>query len=226
VSQALQQYNEQKKEANALLDFHTELYRCRTKAVEIGRGRRHSDLEVLHKSAIVLLTACWEAYVEKILTESITIIARDLSDPLFLNTDLRRAVAVAKTKKVAVSGQNEMYPWFFVGDGWRQLLLEFARWKISELNTPDTSAIRELSGLLLGIDPTQSWGRTGKNAKDAMDRLDEYLSDRHVIAHGAIAGKKFSKSYVTDYLAFLDITVQKTEDTIRACLKNLGLALP
>ena len=227
MSNAHVQHELQKKEVLLLLSYHAELHESRTKSERASRGRRSSELEVLHKSAIVLLTACWEAYIENIVTEATTILAGSLKDPLVLHEGLRRAVAATKSAKLSVSSKNELYPWYFVGDGWRSLLLEFSKFKISELNTPDSSGVRRVMNELLGItDISQSWGRPGKAAADAADRLDEYLSDRPVIAHGATPLKKFSKSYVKKYLAFLDITVQKTDEAVSNRLKSLGLAIP
>jgi hypothetical protein len=227
LSQAILQYSAQKKEVALLLAFHAELHESRSKSDAAAPGRRGSELEVLHKSSVVLLTACWEAFVENILTEALEMIARDLKDPSQLHNDLLRSVAIAKGTKLSVSSKNELYPWFFVGEGWRELLLEYALSKISELNTPDSSGVRNLTLSLLGIeDITLYWGRPGKGAKDAADRLDEYLSDRHIIAHGAFSKTKFSKSYVTNYLGFLDITVKKTEVAVKDQLQKLGLTLP
>ncbi len=200
LSQAISQYHTQKEEVHLLLALHAELHGGRTKTDATSPGRRASDLEVLHKSAVVLLTACWEAFVENILSEAFTILTRDLRDPSLLHSDLLRSVAIAKGTKLLVNSKNELYPWYFVGEGWRALLLEFAELKISELNTPDSSGVRNLIYGLLGIeDVTHTWGRRGMNAEDAADRLDEYLSDRHIIAHGAFSKTKFSKSYVTNY---------------------------
>ena len=226
MSNALAQYELQKKEVELLLSFHSELHEYRTKSGSETRGRRSAEFEVLHKSAIVLLTACWEAYIENSLTEAIRAIASSLKDPLDLPEDLRRSIALTKSAKLSVSSKNELYPWYFVGDRWRSLLLEFSKLKISELNTPDSSSVREAMKSLLEIpDLTESWGRQGNAAKDAADQLDEYLIDRHMIAHGAILGKKFTKSYVTDYLAFLDITIGKTEESVANRLRELGLSI-
>ncbi len=222
MSGSISRYNTQKQEVARLLKFHAQLHGVEPAA----KGRRAADLEVLHRSAVVLLTACWESFIENILKESIGIIVRDLPDPFALHHELLAAVAASKSSKLSVSVKHELYPWYFVGDGWRTILLQFVALKISDFNTPD-AAVKSMFKSLLGVeDVTQSWGRRGKFASDAADRLDEYLSDRHSIAHGAAHQKKLNKSYVTGYQQFLDITVQKTEDVVRVRLKELGLVLP
>jgi hypothetical protein len=227
MSNAYTQYEQQKKEVNLLLSFHGELHENRTKSAPDSPGRRSSELEVLHKSAIVLLTACWEAYIENTVTEAVTIISKSLKDPFQLHNEILRSIASTKSDKLSISDKHDLYAWYFVGDGWRSILLEFSKLKISELNTPDSSGVRKIMNDLLGIkDISESWGRPGKMAKDAADRLDEYLSDRHVIAHGSVPLKKFSKSYVTNFLGFLAIPVQKTDDEVSNRLKDLGLSIP
>jgi hypothetical protein len=224
VSLAFKQYEHQQREVNQLLAFHGELHELRANAAPSGRGRRASELGVLHKSAVVLLTACWESYIENILKECIGIIAQGLPDPFLLPEVLRKAIASTKTSKLSINSKNELYPWYFAGEGWRSLLLEFGELKIEELNTPNSEGVRELVRSILGIDDiTTSWSRPGMNAKGAADRLDEYLSDRHAVAHGAALDRKFSKSYIENYLNFLDQTVWKTEKAIRNHLKRLSL---
>lgn len=227
MTSARAQYDEQRKEVDCLLSLHSELHKCRTKSDTSVRGRRSADLEVLHKSAVVLLTACWEAFIENILREAIGIIARDLQDTQELHEGLRKSIARATSAKLSITSKNDLFPWYFVGEGWRSLLLEYAELRVSELNTPDSSAVRSIVSMLLGIeDVTTSWGRQRKSSIDAAHRLDEYLSDRHSIAHGAPPTKKFNKSYVEAYIAFLDITVKKTQQQINKRLTTLGVSLP
>ncbi len=218
VSNSLTRYHIQKKEVDDLLDFHSRLRGTQ------GKGRSAANLEVLHKSAVVLLTACWESYVENILAESIELIARYLNDSSLLNDDLRKSIASTTSKNLRINKNHDLYPWFFTGDGWRIILWEFAELKISELNTPDSANAKTIFALLLGIeDITLSWGRPAKSSPAAAEKLDNHLIDRHVIAHGASPTKNFTKSYITNYRDFLDLTVEKTDKEVSKKLLSVAL---
>ena len=220
MSYSTLQYDEQKKEIDGLLSIHSEMRGT------AGRGRGASNLEVLHKSAVVLLTACWESFIENILTESVGIMASGLTDTLDLPIEFRKGIALTKSKALTINATHELYPWSFAGDNWRVLVLKFAELKISELNTPNSENTKKLFSLLLGIeDITQSWARQRKAASDAADKLDNHLSDRHSIAHGGGMTKTFTKNYIINYRDFLDLTVHKTEKEIRRKLRTLGLVL-
>lgn len=57
----------------------------------IAKGRRYG-LEVLNKSAIVLLTACWEAYCEDVSAEALEHIVTHSPSPDKLPDEFRKLV--------------------------------------------------------------------------------------------------------------------------------------
>ena len=59
-SPAVLSFRENMKDVNRLMEIHKEL-------TGDDAGRRHG-VEVLNKSAVVLITACWEAFVEDVAT--------------------------------------------------------------------------------------------------------------------------------------------------------------
>ncbi len=221
MSISLQRYNDQKKEIDDLLTIHSVM------RDNPGRGKSAANIQVLHKSSVVLLTACWESFVENILNDAIAVIAANLPDHSKLPLELQKSIASARSKNLTFNATHELYPWFFAGDNWRTILLQFAQLKISELNTPNSENTKNIFSLLLGIsDITQSWGRKGLNASDAADKLDNHLSDRHTIAHGAEIVSRITKGYIVNYREFLDRTVEKTDTTVRNALLTLNLTLP
>ena len=152
-------------------------------------------------------------------------IAKNLADPSLLHMELRLAMTKASSADLRVNSKHELYPWFFAGDGWRSLLLDFVHLKLEQLNTPDSGTVRSAFRDLLGIpDITQSWGRQRMSASQAVDALDEYLKHRHSVAHGILATQpQFSKAYIDGYTNFLEKTVIKTDSRVDQRISELQL---
>jgi hypothetical protein len=62
------------------------------RSAESGRGRRYG-LEVLNKSAIVLITAFWEAYYEDLATEALEHLVTNADSVEKLPLELKKRVA-------------------------------------------------------------------------------------------------------------------------------------
>jgi hypothetical protein len=114
-----------------------------------GRGRRW-NLEVLHKAAIVLTCSIWEAFVEDLVVEAASHMARHLQNPDDLPTHLRQQIA----RRIRAD-QNELSPWSLAGAGWQSVLRSNATQLIGavagKLNTPKSPQLRELFDKSLGI---------------------------------------------------------------------------
>ncbi|MXZ83876.1 MAG: hypothetical protein F4Z10_09455 [Synechococcus sp. SB0666_bin_14] len=66
LSNARKNFEESKREIEHLLEIHTEM-----EGGQSGRrGRRPEQIQVLHRAAIVMITACWQAYVEDLFHEA------------------------------------------------------------------------------------------------------------------------------------------------------------
>ena len=97
-----------------------------------GPGRKH-DVQILHKSAIVLLVACWEAYVEDQATAT-----------------LEHMISVAKDHKLCpkevlervASNHSGLKAWDLAGSGWKRALHGNLKHVLAKttgtLNTPKT----------------------------------------------------------------------------------------
>src|SRR5262245_37437419 len=81
-----------------------------------GAGRRYG-LEVLNKSAIVLITAYWEAYCEDVAAEALKHIVRHAKSSDRLPTDLKKRIA-----KEVKAAQNDLEVWKLSGSGWKSYL--------------------------------------------------------------------------------------------------------
>jgi len=174
-----------------------------------ARGRRH-DLEVLNKSAIVLITACWEAYCEDLAAEALQHIIEHASDSTSLPLELRKRVA-----KELKSDLNEIAAWGLADRGWQGILQkrldELTAERNRKLNTPKTQNIIDLFNTALGIDDVSTrWRWAGMNVPQARAKLDKYVELRGAIAHRGQSATSCTKAKVQDYFSHVQRLVAKT----------------
>src|SRR5687768_3328025 len=87
--------------------------------VSARSGGRLAALQVLNKSAVVLLTACWEAYIEDLAATSFDwLLAQCPQADAFPNRVRARAALALRDDK------NAMAIWALAGDGWRSVLMK------------------------------------------------------------------------------------------------------
>lgn len=141
------------------------------------RGRQH-NVEVINKSCIVLLCACWEAFVEDLAAAALeTLIELGGTHRVFPETVL---ASVA-------SGQQGLKAWELAGDGWRDVMrsnFSAALKKTGAFNTPKTQNVDDMFRKTLGIEKISvAWKWRGMPAGRAASKLDEFVSLRGDIAH-------------------------------------------
>lgn len=180
-----------------------------------GPGRKH-DVEVLNRAAIVMITSCWEAYVEDVALEAYDYLVAHApsaqaippkvrvlaSDPLRTHMDARKV-------------------WDLADGGWRAVLsghraAVVERW-IAHWNTPKSSNVDELFLDLLGIGSlSAAWGWQHQTPENSRKKLNKYVSLRGQIAHRVHHTGSVYKSWSTDYLAFVQKLVGVTDAKVRA----------
>ena len=181
-----------------------------------GPGRRHG-LEVLNKSAIVLLTSFWEAYCEDIAAEGLECIVTNAKDADALPKEIKKIIA----KKLKADA-NELALWSISDDKWRQVLrdhmatLKEARDR--KLNTPKWRNIDELFESAIGLPNISSkWLWAKKLTVDkARAKLDKFVELRGEIAHRGKAKTSVSKAQVEDFLGFVKNAASKTGGAVNA----------
>lgn len=189
-------------------------------------GRRFG-LEVLNKSAIVLITSFWEAYCEDIAAEGLNHIVEKASIADQLPIDLRKLIA-----KELKGDAHDLRVWDLAGDGWRDVLrsrLEILReGRNRKLNTPKTQNINELFASALGIQEiATAWHWPKKmTASRASQKLDKYVTLRGEIAHRGSASKSVTKAQVKDYYKFILKVGSRTGGQVNSQVKRItGTAL-
>lgn len=196
ASKARSAFDQNAADIQRLLDLH----------VRVGGdapGRRYG-LEVLNKSAIVLITAFWEAYCEDIAAEGLEHIVNNAQSADALPTELKKIVA----SKIR-NAKHDLEVWKVADDGWRQYLRdhldELKEARDRRLNTPKTQQIDELFKSALGIDQISgSWKWSKKMTTGrASAKLDRYIRLRGAIAHRGKHETSVTKLNVTDYFDLL-----------------------
>ena len=203
TSEARKAFDQNAKDIKRLLELHG----------QIGgdqKGRRYG-LEVLNKSAIVLITAFWEAYCEDIASEGLAHLVRHAKSSDSLPLALKRQIA-AELKK----DSHELAIWEVADEGWRQHLINrldtLKSDRDKKLNTPKTGKIDELFLSAVGIEKiSDAWHWPKKmTVARSTKKLDAFVTLRGTIAHRGKHSKAVTKNQVTDYFSFVKRLAAKT----------------
>lgn len=108
-SQARAAFEENREDVERLMEIHGDL-------AGDAPGRKRG-VEVLNKSAIVLMCAVWEAYCEDLAAEAV--------EHLVVHAEAATALPKALLKTIAAeleSDKNDLAIWGLAGDGWKTIL--------------------------------------------------------------------------------------------------------
>lgn len=193
-----------------LMDIHLEKSKGKP-------GRKHR-LEVLNKSAIVLLVASWEAFIEDLAEESFKFLLANASSHDMIPTKVR-IKSVDDMKKSA----NNLDLWQLAGNGWQKVLQSHKSKildnSIGRLNTPKQKNIDDIFEDLLGFDLSSKWSwLPTMTPNKACTKLDNLIVIRGNIAHRAKATKPVHKDTVIDYTKFIYRLAVKSNNTVNTWL--------
>jgi hypothetical protein len=217
-SKARSAFDKNAKDVKRLLQIHA----------DIGgdaKGRRYG-LEVLNKSAVVLITAVWEAYCEDLAAEALEHLVTNVSESKDLPKELKKRI----TAEVEAD-KNELAMWDLAGDGWktraRARLVSLTIERNRKLNTPKSGQIDELFASAIGLlDISSSWKWPKMSAAKARDKLDHYITLRGEIAHRGAAAAKVNKTDVTNFFRHVEKLVRLTGGKANSYVKaSTGKAL-
>lgn len=212
-SKARQSFDANAKDVERLLSIHS----------TIGgdaKGRRYG-LEVLNKSAIVLITAFWEAYCEDIATESLQHIIDNIPNATSLPKELKKLIANEIKKDT-----NEIAIWDLADDGWKvkvqARLAALTQARNKKLNTPKSANIDELFYMAIGLqDISKSWHWKSMTSENAKIKLDEFISLRGEIAHRGASASGCSKKSVESYFDHINLLCAKTGGAVNKFVKTI-----
>jgi hypothetical protein len=184
------------------------------------RGRRYG-VEVLNKSAVVLITACWEAFVEDLASEAYEFLLTNASSAADIPAKVR-SLASTPLKEAADTTQV----WQLAGDGWKAVLqthkTALLDRYIGTFNTPKPDNVDALLEGLIGLKSLSSqWYWKGMSFDRARAALLAYVEDRGAIAHRTRTSSSITKAYVRGYRDFAFRLAVRTTNTVRTHLHSL-----
>lgn len=211
-SQARRAFRSNSKDIDRLLEIHAAIG-----GPKAGRRRR---LEVLNKSAIVLITSFWEAYCEDIAAEGLAAFVDGCSDPSDLPKQLRGRIA-----RELEEDRHDMAVWRLANDGWRAVLRgrldELQEKRNRHLNTPKTAQIDSLFQEAIGIEHmSKAWYWSGMSCDAARVKLDNYVELRGSIAHRGKALTSVNRTQVSGYYNHVTRLVGKTGGQVNRAVKQ------
>ena len=212
ASKARRAFDENCGDIERLLEIHADLGGD-------ARGRRRR-LEVLNKSAVVLITSFWEAYCEDLAAEGLDHLVTHAGDCDVLPVQLRKQVAHELERD-----EHELASWKLAGDGWRSVLSsrldDLREERNRKLNTPKTAQIDDLFLKALGVPKVSTyWRWNNMSIAQASRKLDKYVQLRGAIAHRGVAGTSVHKQAVDDYYGHVRLLVGKTGGRVNSVIKK------
>jgi hypothetical protein len=180
-----------------------------------GQGRRGAHFQSLNKSAIVLLCAAWETYVETVIVECVDRNVNAANAP----TDMLRPIQ--KITQLHIREGRVENAWTSVaGDGWKDLTKSLIRGRVAALNTPKPGPVTELIKAALGLEDIKdnwTWHRNPLGTPAA--KLGDFVSLRGAIAHGERPEHSVTKARVTQAYDL----VSRLVDCVETNLADAGL---
>lgn len=147
------------------------------------------QLQMLLNSAIVMMVASWEAFVEDVAKSAFQELITHAKQP----KDFPKNVLTIISKTIK-EDKNEHKIFSLSGDGWREVFREYQNLVIQKylgrFNTPSVDNVSALFEDLIGLkDLKSTWRWEDYNPKDILSALDDLIKDRGDIAHRAACSK-------------------------------------
>ena len=204
LSNAYKAFQKNMEDIERLLELHTQ---------EGGSepGRRYG-LEVLNKSAIVLITSFWEAFCEDLASDALDVYVKRAKTFDVLPLVLRKRIA-AELK----GDKHDLSPWQLAGDGWRKHLVsrldELKRKRNWNFNSPNAGEVDALFKGAVGIpEITATWKKKKWfTPEKARKTLNAFVSLRGEIAHRGRGLKSITRTQVTNYMRLVIELARITE---------------
>jgi hypothetical protein len=184
----------------------------------VTRGGKH-NVEVLNKSAIVLLVACWESFVEDLAEVAFALLLRRAKEP----SAFPSKVLTLASKRLR-SDNDERRVWELAGDGWKTVLRQYQgrvlQRYMGTLNTPKPDKIDDLFRDLLGIPAvSRSWSWHLCRPAKARARLNRLVTLRGAISHRVTAPRAVQKRDVVAAIALVERLATTTHNAVDRALK-------
>ena len=223
LSSARGSFENSKKLVEYLLEIHKE--RGGTEP-----GRRDKSLSALNMSAMVLITACWESYLETLLSDIFKFLLDSSDTPEKFSKILKKAISDEIKRN-----NDDRYVWKLTGDGWKDVFKKEVKEKLGKFNTPSGTNVNKLFEQILDLNNLSEcwfWQNMSQENGKAVKELDRYLLIRNKIAHGKTKdniieleeglNEKIDKQSVTKYMEFIEKLIEKTENKVKDHLQKFS----
>jgi hypothetical protein len=180
-----------------------------------------AGLDVLFRSAVVLLVSSWEAYIEDICSEALEHLVTHATDASSLPKSIKQQIA-SELK----SSKNESDVWKIADGGWRELLrsrlASMKEGRDRGFNSPKSQQTSDFFKNSIGIDDIQrSWAIDLLEPKDASNKLDALVALRGEIAHRGRIKEELDIEFISSHLKFIKKLASKTDETVSSHLKKV-----
>ncbi len=182
-------------------------------------GRKHG-VEVLNKSAVMLMTACWEAFCEDLCQEAVNFLLENVKQASELPPDVRWGIA-----RSLRNDKDERRLWVLADKGWKPEVLKHSNQLLLRLNTPKSENVDVLFKSAIGKDKiSRHWYWPRMSAAKARKKLDRFIELRGALAHRAQAQQAVRKADVLGYKSHISRLVPLTTIRTASYLRDvLGL---
>jgi len=203
-----------------LIDFHA-------KETGSAPGRRRPDIQVVSRSAVVLICASWEAFCEDLAAEALNHLADHAAEASALPKEIKKTL-----KKSLLNEHDELAIWALADGGWRDVLRQRAQLLSSDedrtLNTPKPIQVKEFFLKYVGIpDITAAWKWHKNNPPRPADLLTKFVTLRGSIAHRGSPAGGVLKKHATDGLDLVQrlahLSAKRVSEHVA---EHAGVALP
>ena len=197
-------------EVERLIEIHTAI-------AGATKGRKHK-VEILNKAGIILLIACWEAFVEDLAEAAFGLMLRRAKTP-----DVFPGKVLTTASRQLKQANDERRVWELAGDGWKKVLRshqdETIRRYVGSLNTPRPDQIDGMFESLLGLKKVSSrWRWFRMTPSRARKELDKLVTLRGSIAHRVSTAQAVLKKDVVRCDKFVTRLAIATHNAVNAYL--------
>lgn len=162
---------------------------------------------VVYRSAIVLLIASWEQYIEQLAEKAVLTLTDRLRNSIPIPEKVKQCVSsliIIEDKSKNIKKFSDAI-WKFSDKGWKKEYIKYCKDTTSKLNTASSINVIEIYKKILGIkDITNNWNFKNQNPSQCSEMLDDLMDLRHDIAHGANhRASELSKELITEKVKFI-----------------------
>lgn len=186
------------------------------------KGPVPQNAAVLDKSALVLLVACWERYLEELAETAFN----SLLNQCVSYRDFPKKVTDLVAKSL-LSRDDPNAIWELTGDGWRDVIKNYRsgiyKKTIDKFHNPQQKEIDALFFETIGYkNLTNEWRWQGLTAESACRRLSNLMARRHDIAHKVDTNYKIGLTYLNKEVNFLNSIAAISSNRVGAYITRIA----